>query len=273
MAERTLQTPLTTTIDPITGRHITSPVVATQPVILQPVVPQAVGGQAVGGQGVVGQPTAGQAIAYVGNQSTPQAHETRNLALEAASATGGIDPMTNQPYTPHKAADDTEQVYFEGSPLARGVMGRGIGWCLLGLLIMAIPVALFVLDQKRVWHAPWWFSLAFVVVGLIVFVVPMVKAKTIRYRISNYRIDFERGWFSKTIDTLELWHVEDLRFHQSFIDRILGVGTIVVLSHDDTTPKLFLQSLPNPRPIFSALQQRIIAVKRQGGVLKVDTGN
>ena len=60
--------------------------------------------------------------AYVGNQATPQARETQNRALEAASATGGIDPMTGHPYTPHKAADDTEQIYFEGSPLVRGVL-------------------------------------------------------------------------------------------------------------------------------------------------------
>ena len=111
-----------------------------------------------------------------------------------------------------------------------------------------------------------------VVVGVVLFLVPVIKAKTIRYKISNYRIDFERGWFSKSIDTMELWHVEDLRFNQSFLDRILSVGSITVLSHDDTTPKLILQGLPNPRPIFSALEQRVIAVKRQSGVIKTDSG-
>jgi len=205
-------------------------------------------------------------------QGTPQAHATHRLATEVASATGGIDPMTGAPYTPHKAADDTEQIYFEGSPLIRGVIGRGIGWCLLGLVVIAIPVALYFLSRRHGSLAPWWLSLAIVVVGVVLFLVPVLKAKTVRYKISNYRIDFERGWLSKTIDTMELWHVEDLRFTQSFIDRLLGVGSITVLSHDDTTPKLILQGLPNPRPIFSALEQRVIAVKRQSGVIKTDSG-
>ena len=52
----------------------------------------------------------------------------------------------------------------------------------------------------------------------------MIWARTIRYRISNYRIDYERGWLSKSIDTLELWHVEDITFHQSFVDRIMRVN-------------------------------------------------
>jgi membrane protein YdbS with pleckstrin-like domain len=182
------------------------------------------------------------------------------------------DPMTGQPLTPHKPADDTEQIYFEGSPLVRGILGRGIWWCLLGLVIMAIPVAAYFVRNPRSLLSPWWLNLAFIVIGLLLFFLPMLKAKTIRYRISNYRIDFERGWFSKDIDTLELWHVEDLKFHQSFIDRILGVGSITILSHDDTSPKFILHSLPNPRPIFDALKQRVIAVKRQGGVVKMDTG-
>jgi hypothetical protein len=96
--------------------------------------------------------------------------------------------------------------------------------------------------------------------------------KSVRYRISNYRIDFERGIFGKKIDTLELWHVEDIHFEQSFLDRILGVGNITVVSHDDTTPRLVMIGIPNPRPLFETLKQRVIAVKRQRGVVKMDVG-
>ncbi len=137
---------------------------------------------------------------------------------------------------------------------------------------MAVPVAAFFALRPHAFLSPWWLNLVIFAIGLVFFFLPMLKAKTIRYRISNYRIDFERGWFSKDIDTLELWHVEDLKFHQSFLDRILGVGSITILSHDDTTPRFVLHSLPNPRPIFDALEQRVIAVKRQGGVVKMDTG-
>jgi hypothetical protein len=34
---------------------------------------------------------------------------------------------------------------------------------------------------------------------------PFILVRTLRYRISNYRIDYERGIFSKNIDTLELY--------------------------------------------------------------------
>jgi hypothetical protein len=174
---------------------------------------------------------------------------------------------------PHKPADDTEQVYFDGSPMLRGEIGRGILLILGGLVLVALPfVWNFVFKEPGTPWWDWYWILACVVIGLILISVPFLWAKTVRYRIGNYRIDYERGIFSKAIDTLELWHVDDLRFHQSFIARLFGVGTITVISDDKSTPRLELRGLPNPRSLFDTLRQRVIAVKRQRGVIKMDTG-
>lgn len=169
---------------------------------------------------------------------------------------------------PHKPADDREEVYYEGRPLLRGDVGKLLGFTALGLVFIALPIVLWLYEKSPpvwVWFVLW-------IMGLCLMSVPLLITKMTRYRIGNYRIDYERGLLSRTIDTLELWHVEDVRLHQSLLDRILNVGTITVVSHDDTTPQLLLRSLPNPRPLFEQLKQRIIAVKRQRGVIKMDAG-
>ncbi len=165
---------------------------------------------------------------------------------------------------PHKPADDAEVVYFEGSPRVRGELGKVIVYGIIGLAIIVLAI------YGALKWSGW--SLLAIIPALILMVAPAVAAMAIRYRITNYRIDFERGLISKRIDTLELWHVEDIQFYQSLIDRIVGVGTITVLSHDDTTPRLVMHGLPDPRPIFESLKQRVISVKRQRGVIKMDTG-
>jgi membrane protein YdbS with pleckstrin-like domain len=175
---------------------------------------------------------------------------------------------------PHKPADDTEQVYFEGSPMLRGEIGRGLLYILGGVLLIALPIVWGIWRDRQGEPHPWWpwyVILACVVIGFILISIPFLWAKTVRYRIGNYRIDFERGIFSKAIDTLELWHVDDLKFHQSFLARLFGVGTITILSNDNTTPELNLRGLPNPRSLFETLRQRVISVKRQRGVIKMDT--
>jgi membrane protein YdbS with pleckstrin-like domain len=171
---------------------------------------------------------------------------------------------------PHRPADDKEEVYYEGSPLVRGEFGKMMAWTIVGLIIIAVPFLWHLLLDKPWW--PWWAIAALVVVGLLLMVIPLLVVKQLRYRISNYRIDYEKGLLGKRIETLELWHVDDIEFQQSFFDRIMGVGQITVFSNDKTTPRLELRGLPNPRPLFESLKQRVIAVKRQRGVIKMDLG-
>ncbi len=161
-------------------------------------------------------------------------------------------------------AGSAEVVYFEGSPSLRGSLGSLLMWGLLGAGLVVGAVVL------RTYG--WWVPLAGLVIAILLVVLPIFIIRTTRYRVTSYRIDYERGIFSKSIDTLELWHVDDLKYQQSLLDRILGVGAITVVSSDDTTPELVLQALPNPRPVFESLKQRIITVKRQRGVIKLDNG-
>ncbi len=175
------------------------------------------------------------------------------------------DPTDN---APHREADDREEVYYEGSPLLRGQIGHVFLWTVLGLGLIAVPV----LNGIYKWGLPWYVNVALVLIGIFFFVIPLLIVKRTRYRVTNYRIDFERGWLTTAIDTLELWHVEDIKFRQNLFEKIMGVGTVEILSHDDTTPDLALRGIPRARQLFTTLEQRIIAVKRQRGVLKMDTG-
>lgn len=178
-------------------------------------------------------------------------------------------PAEPPPATPHRPIeDDTEVVYYEGSPVLRGEVGRASLWLLASVVMIGLAIAELVMH----WRWPWYIPLALIVVGLALLLVPVIIARSIRYRVTNYRIDYERGVLSKTIDTVELWHVEDVRFHQSLGDRIAAIGNITVISNDETTPHLEMRGIPHPRQLFDQLKQRIIAVKRQRGVIKMDAG-
>jgi membrane protein YdbS with pleckstrin-like domain len=167
-------------------------------------------------------------------------------------------------------ADDKEEVYYDGSPMVRGEFGKMMFWTFVGLVLIAAPFLWRYLLDRPWW--PWYVVAGLVVVALMLMVIPYLMVKQYRYRISNYRIDFERGLLGKKIETMELWHVDDIKFEQSFFDRLMGVGKITVFSDDQTTPNLELKGLPNPRPLFDSLKQRVIAVKRQRGVIKMDMG-
>ncbi len=169
---------------------------------------------------------------------------------------------------PHKPADDREEIYYAGSPLLRAEMGSIFIWGLAGLVLISLPFVWKAITKLHEMPSAL-VTLGLIIVGLLVIAWPILRQRTVRYRISNYRIDYERGLLSKSIDTMELWHVEDLEFHQSIFDRIVQTGTITIISKDETNPKLVLRGVPNPRPLFETLKQRVIAVKRQSGVIKM----
>lgn len=199
--------------------------------------------------------------------SDPSRNPLTGASTPASSIPAEAAPVADP--NPHRPADDTEKVYYEGSPMIRGEVGSMILWTLLGVALIAAPILWRVL--KGYWPN-WILTLVLFVLGVLLLLIPVLVVKQLRYRISNYRIDYEKGLLGKKIETLELWHVDDIEFEQSFFDRIMGVGKITVFSNDKTTPKLELKGLPNPRPLFESLKQRVIAVKRQRGVIKMDIG-
>jgi uncharacterized membrane protein YdbT with pleckstrin-like domain len=168
---------------------------------------------------------------------------------------------------PHSEPDDREEIYFEGSPPKRAFLGQILICLIVGLFLIIGGYELL----HRHW-APWWLGVIIILLGVGVPFLPDILAKRVRYRITNYRIDLERGLIATNIDTLELWHVEDLHFHQSILERITNVGVITVIARDETLPRLEMWGIPNPRPLYETLKQRVIAVKRQRGVLKMDPG-
>jgi len=173
---------------------------------------------------------------------------------------------------PHKPAeDDTDETYFEGSPQLRGQIGNVLRYGFFGIVVIAAPICLELVIKNR--HLPVLAYLIPALIGVALFFVPMLSVKSVSYKITNYRINVTRGILSKTIDTIELWHVEEPEFHQSMLDRLLNVGSIRIYSHNPKVPNLTLRSIPNAGQVFERLQQRIIAVKRQRGVVKMDLGN
>jgi len=196
-----------------------------------------------------------------------QSNPARN---PAAPAPASADPAGRVPEErPHRPADDTEQVYYEGSPMVRAQLGKVMLWGFVAVVLVASPIVDRFVEHRWL---PWYVTAGLIVIGVLVATIPLLIVKQFRYRISNYRIDFERGLLGKRIETMELWHVDDIEFHQTFLERLMGVGSITVFSNDKTTPKLELKGLPNPRPLFESLKQRVIAVKRQRGVIKMDLG-
>ena len=170
---------------------------------------------------------------------------------------------------PAESSEEPEVVFYEGSPNVRGEVGLLVS-CFAGFLILvSIP---FVVHYFRPDWLPWWGWLVCFGLGIGVMAFPPLWVKRLRYRISNSRIDTREGLLTIREGTVWLWKVDDVQMTRTIIDRILGVGSIVVIASDPTTPRLVLRSLPDPSPFFEQLKKHIDAAKRKRRIMQIESG-
>src|SRR5688572_13090648 len=103
----------------------------------------------------------------------------------------------NVPGTPQPAVmpgqvapPDQEIVYYEGRPLLRADQAKMAFWLIVGIVLIALPILASVFDWTW-WRT--WMTIAAVIIAIGAFVLPWLVMRTTRYRITSYRIDFERG--------------------------------------------------------------------------------
>ncbi|MEZ5432322.1 MAG: PH domain-containing protein [Verrucomicrobiales bacterium] len=134
----------------------------------------------------------------------------------------------------------TERTLWEGSPS---------GWQLLG----------------------WWISLLLVITLPIVWWKWLVQKNT-RIRLTNQRLRLQSGVFSKQHEDIELYRVKDWIVTEPFWQRLLGCGTIAMVTSDRTAPEVTLEWLPEVTGFADSLRQAVEAVRDRKRVREVDFG-
>ncbi len=102
--------------------------------------------------------------------------------------------------------------------------------------------------------------LCFVLIGFITGLMHMLDHQSRKYRVTTKKVEVERGMMSKTINTLELFRVQDLLYRSEW-----GKGTIVLVSSDRTHRRLALP-IPNAKKVFEELQVAVEHARKEHGV-------
>jgi len=84
-------------------------------------------------------------------------------------------------------------------------------------------------------HSFWWLLLFGWNIGLI---LSWIHRYGESLRITSQRLIVARGLFSKTVEEVEFYRVNDTTYSQTFGQRLLGIGRITLLSDDATAPSL-----------------------------------
>jgi hypothetical protein len=116
----------------------------------------------------------------------------------------------------------------------------------------------------------WSYLIALVTVGLAL-IVYWIKQRNTHYRITNQRVVIEKGFFSKRIEQVDLYRINDYTVDLPFGQRVVGTGNLVLESMDRSTPHLRLDGLSTDvRALYEKIREATEIDKRSRGVRVVD---
>ena len=67
----------------------------------------------------------------------------------------------------------------------------------------------------------------------------------------------ESGVISRRIENIQLFRVRDLGLAQSVVNRLAGVGDIIVTSTDQSAPHYRLRGVQDPREVYDRLRELV----------------
>jgi uncharacterized membrane protein YdbT with pleckstrin-like domain len=114
--------------------------------------------------------------------------------------------------------------------------------------------------------------LCLVGIGFIIIAVVWIRNMATTYEVTEDRLVLRKGIFIKSIDEIELYRVKNLRIDFSLINQWADIGTITVLSSDETTrgAPLVIRYVEQARERREELRTLVNAARQKRGVREMD---
>ena len=92
------------------------------------------------------------------------------------------------------------------------------------------------------------------------------RRMSVHYKLSNQRLQHENGLLWRTVDRVELIDIDDVTYRQGPVERLLGVGTIVIASSDTTNPELQLPGIEHVSKVADMIDDARRKERRSRGL-------
>ena len=135
-----------------------------------------------------------------------------------------------------------ENYVWNGTPSQVVNMGTYIIWSLLALTMFLIPISIIVILYKY------------------------FDVKCTKYELTTQRLKTHVGVFSRKIDELELYRVKDMQFEQPFFLRLFGLGNVVLVTSDSTSPVIKIEAIPNAQDMLAQIRGLVEESRTRKGV-------
>lgn len=192
----------------------------------------------------------------------------RRPAAQATDAGSLSNPFVSTPgellqqWGAQSADLESEQELWRGGYSPKAMIG---GWILSGIVSVAV-----LLIGLWWWpsHRAGWFGILAILVApwLYHFALLVYWRVSIHYVLTTQRLVHEAGILRRVTNRIETIDMDDISVEQGLLERLVGVGTIRILSSDRTDPHCTLSGIENVKSVADLLDETRRAQRRRHGV-------
>lgn len=120
-----------------------------------------------------------------------------------------------------------------------------------------------------------WTNIVPFILCLLVIPIPWavyrwLAVRCTRYAVTNQRLRKSTGILNRRHDDLELYRVKDITLDEPLLQRLVGLGTLTLITSDATTPTLRLGAIAGAHELRDLLRAQVEARRRERGVRELD---
>jgi membrane protein YdbS with pleckstrin-like domain len=127
-----------------------------------------------------------------------------------------------------------------------------LGWWILEavVIVAAITAAVLVPFPPITWIV----AGAVIVISLLwVLSVMLIRQMSLSYELSNEQLIHREGLLKRVTNRIETIDIDDVTHEQSLLERMLGIGSILVISSDKTHPRLTLRGIDDVQRVADVI--------------------
>jgi uncharacterized membrane protein YdbT with pleckstrin-like domain len=182
-----------------------------------------------------------------------------SAAPEPTGESGAGGPQRFKSASQGRGTPPPEEELWSGTYSPKAMFGPFLGAAILTVLGMIIAMMV----------GPPGLLVAIIAAGVVwaaLALVLLYRRLTVRYRLTTFRFFHDTGLLSRTGNRVEVIDIDDVTVHQGLVERMFGVGTIVIQSSDTTDPRLSLPGIDEAKRVADLIDGTRRAERQRRGM-------
>ncbi len=106
--------------------------------------------------------------------------------------------------------------------------------------------------------------------AVMMFFFKIIKLKSVRYKITQDRIEWSRGILQRRVDNIDMFRIVDMKMERTLPDILVGIGSITLITSDKTDPNFKFEKLRGSKQIYDIIKKSSLDSDKKRNVIHLE---